>query len=125
MLLVEQLPLPSSSSEPQTVEQEIGQVMLAAVRALANGILDHMSTGKLTAAARERGAEALAKLYTLRRDNPDIGDFEDVCRVYGKKALQAYFATLSDPPEATEARSDWLIGWALTLHREVFFKRVR
>jgi hypothetical protein len=97
---------------------------MAAVSALANGILDHMSTGKLSAAARDRAAEALAKLYGLRRDNPDVGDFEDVCRVYGKKALRAYLATLPDPPKLTEARLNWLIDWVVKLHVEVFFKRV-
>jgi hypothetical protein len=122
MLLVEQ-PLPSSS-EPQTIEEEIGCVMRTAVGALSHAILSHMADGKLSSAARARGAEALAELYVLRRDNPDIVDFEDVCRVHGKKALRAYLAAQSNPPKVSEASLDWLIGWIMTLHREVVHKRV-
>jgi hypothetical protein len=122
MLLVEQ-PLPSSS-EPQTIEEEIGCVMGAAAGALSYAILSHMAGGKLSLAARARGAEALAELYVLRRDNPGIDDFEDVCRVHGKKALRAYLAVQTNPPKVSEANLDWLIGWVLTLHREVVHKRV-
>jgi hypothetical protein len=98
--------------------------MGAAVGALSHGILSYMADGKLSLAARARGAEALAELYELRRDNPCIDDFEDVCRVHGKKALRAYLATLPDPAKATEARLDWLIGWVLKLLAEVVQKRV-
>jgi hypothetical protein len=122
MLLVEQ-PLPSSS-EPQTIEEEIGCALRGAVGALANGILDHMAEGKLGSVARARGAEALAALYELRRDNPYIDDFEAVCRVHGKRALRAHLATQADPPKAPEARLDWLIDWVLKLHAEVVQKRV-
>ena len=122
MLLAEQLPSPSS--EPQSIEEEIGRTVSAAVGALSYAILSHMADGKLSPAARARGAEALAELYVLRRDNPDIVDFEDVCRVHGKKALRAYLAVQTNPPKVSEANLDWLIGWVLTLHREVVHKRV-
>jgi hypothetical protein len=122
MLLAEQLPSPSS--EPQSIEEEIGRTVSAAVGALSYAILSHMADGKLSPAARARGAEALAELYVLRRDNPGIGDFEEVCRVRGKKALRAWLAAQSNPPKVTENSLDWLIGWILTLHREVFHKRI-
>jgi hypothetical protein len=123
MLLDLQLPsLPSS--EPQTIEEEIGCAMRGAVGALACGILSYMAAGKLSPAARARSAQALAELYELRRDNPCVDDFEDVCRVYGKAALREYLATLPDPAKAPEAKLDQLIGFVLDLLAQVTARRV-
>jgi hypothetical protein len=97
--------------------------MRGAVGALSHAILSYMADGKLSPAARARGAEAIAELYTLQRDNPCI-EFEDVARTYGKKALRAYLATLPDPAKAPEAKLDQLIGFVLGLLAEVVHKRI-
>jgi hypothetical protein len=66
MLLAEQLLLPSSS-EPQTVEQEIGQVMLAAVGALAN---DNSDIDDFEDVARVHGKKALRAYLATLPDPP-------------------------------------------------------
>jgi hypothetical protein len=68
-----------------SIEETIGMAAATAVGALCNAMLDYMVDGRLSAGNRARGAEAIAELYALQRDNPLI-EFEDVARGYGKKS---------------------------------------
>jgi hypothetical protein len=84
-------------------------------------MLDFQADGRMGAKARSCGAEALAMLYTLHRDNPL--EFEAAVKLHGKQALYE-FLTATSLPGGTDAWIDWLLAWVLKLTADVTQKRV-
>jgi hypothetical protein len=115
--------LPLSPPTCQELEQAIGAAVAAACAAISQGLLDFQADGKMRAGTRAYGGRVLVELYELQQANPFI-DFDSVARQFGKTALQAYLATLPDPPEASDACMDTLIGCVLELLAQVTAARV-
>jgi hypothetical protein len=124
MLLVEQpLPRPSTSKEEPVIEVTIGAVAAHIGTLLCQSLLDYRAEGEPSAENRARGAEALALLHLLRRDNPLV-DFEAAIRSHGKKALYEHLAHLPRLPDGTDDWIEYLLASVLDLLTRVNARRV-
>ena len=122
-MLLEQplLSRPSAPKEEPTIEETIGAVAAHLGSLLCQSLLDYRAEGKPSAENRARGAEALAVLHTLQRENPLV-DFEAAIRLHGRKAL---YEPLSKPlPDGTDDWIEYLLASVLGLLAQVNARRV-
>jgi hypothetical protein len=122
-MLLEQplLPRLSTPKEEPAVEETIGAVAAHLGSLLCQSLLDYRAEGQPSAENRARGAEALAALHMLQRDNPRV-DFEAAVRLHGRKAL---YEDLSRPlPDGTDDWIEYLLTSVLDLLAQVNARRV-
>src|SRR5262245_10768921 len=101
------------------IEERIGEAMAAAVAALSKGVVEYFGGG-LTPATKALGGDAVAKLFWLRQQVPDV--FADIARREGVRALQARHGADFSPYAATVA-DETISGVLAVIDRVVEFER--
>src|SRR5262245_17085165 len=96
---------------------EIRKAMVEAVATVSQGMLE-WSNGGLTSGTRERGAEAISKLWKLSQASSGF-DFAAVARREGKRAVQARYAAIYNGEVLPERLANILVDGTLEIVAKV------